>query len=561
MAALRVKGAIEGAKSFLEFLDDTLGVGAKLTPAQRVWTRVALDDVDPIDLETEEEQALAAEMFDFYDPEDPAHDRHLERVTPAARGVVAMLKGARAGGTWICALYLLYRAIVADLSALADGEVAFAPIVAPDMDTAGQALRFAAGAARAVPSLNELIESSTSEALRLRRRDGHEVEIVVRAASRGGKATRGRSYVAGLLDESAFFLDRDTGVVNDEEVFRSVDVRVITGGKTCVISTAWLESGLLHELVEHNLGSPRTALASVTPTELMREGDEEVAQRVANARERDPENAAREFDCVAFTGGSDVMFPLALLTACHDAPAVPVGTMSAGGDFGFRRDSAAIATVRSANSRHELDQLDEVRPQKGSPLKPSKVVGRFAKLVKRCGAKSLATDLAYVESIREHLDEAGLTLTELPSGQAGKADVHMVTKTAMREGRLRLSRPAEVTDTEQKRHLQTLLAQLGKIVQRPVPGGGLVISIPRDKTGHGDIASAFLAAVWFAERMTGQTASTSSGTREGAQFSSGPRAGELIQVEVVDGVGVRVGAPGARTSSRRDGNPGYSGGF
>src|SRR5206468_4919087 len=106
-----------------------------------------------------------------------------------------------------------------------------------------------------------------------------------------------------LLDEASFFRDPDSGVINDTETYRAMVVRVLPGGKMLVISTAWLEGGLLHELVQMNHGNPSGAVASICPTLEMRT-DARIRQIVDEERERDAENAAREFDCVAFGSGS-----------------------------------------------------------------------------------------------------------------------------------------------------------------------------------------------------------------------------------------------------------------
>jgi hypothetical protein len=111
-------------------------LGVTLTPAQRVLALVAFDGVQPAALDGEDRE-LAARL---YGP--------IDEVPASARGVLVAVCGARAGKTRVLgALYSLFRALTADLSRLAPGEIAVALIVAPDMRLARQCLGYALGAA------------------------------------------------------------------------------------------------------------------------------------------------------------------------------------------------------------------------------------------------------------------------------------------------------------------------------------------------------------------------------------------------------------------------------
>lgn len=292
------------AITFLAFLEQ---LKVSLTPAQRVLVRVAFDDVAPASLEGDDRQ-LAVDLFG-----------EIETIPPEARAVLALLKGARIGGTWLCALYLLYRSLTADLRGLAAGEMAFAPIVAPDMKTGGQARRYALGAAQSLPSIARLIESESADGFVIRREhDRRLVAIETLAASRGGSALRGRTMVAALMDESSFFRDPDSGVVNDAELYRAIAPRVLVGGKLCIISTAWMRSGLLWDLIGRNFGKPATAIACVAPTLLVRTDSRQLARIVEEERARDPQNAAREFDCEPFDGTASAFIDPAAVDAMVD---------------------------------------------------------------------------------------------------------------------------------------------------------------------------------------------------------------------------------------------------
>lgn len=278
------------ALPFVDFQRDVLKVSRTLQ--QRVLFKVGIDHVDPCTL-PDDERSVARDLFG-----------EVDTIPASARGTFALLKGARVGGTLAGGEMLLWAALTVDLSGLAAGEQAFSVAVAPDMKLANQPLRYALGAAKAAPDIARLIKSESADGFTLRRHDGRLVSIERLAASRGGTGLRGRTLAACLMDESSFFYDADSGVVNDAELERAVSPRIVPGGKLMITSTAWMRSGLLWDLVQKNHGDPKTCVAAIAPTLFLRPNDQKVASEVAKKRESDPENAAREFDCVPFGGGA-----------------------------------------------------------------------------------------------------------------------------------------------------------------------------------------------------------------------------------------------------------------
>src|SRR6185295_13281865 len=164
---------------FCIFVRDVLRV--RLTDAQRVLAQVAFDGAQPRDLESNDRK-LAFELFGS-----------VQEIPPQAHAVLVAVCGARSGKTYVLgALYSLWRALTADLSALAPGELAVAVVVAPDLRLGRQCVRFALGAARTVAAITTLIQSETADGFTLRRPDsGAQVSIEALPATRGGSALRG----------------------------------------------------------------------------------------------------------------------------------------------------------------------------------------------------------------------------------------------------------------------------------------------------------------------------------------------------------------------------------
>jgi catechol 2,3-dioxygenase-like lactoylglutathione lyase family enzyme len=469
--------------TFLRFLTTVLRFVP--TPAQSVLVRVYFDDEDPATF-TYEDQALAVLLFG-----------ELDDVPDVAREVLVLVKGARIGGTYLCACYLLFRALMADLSGLAPGEHASALIVGPDMRLGRQALRYARGAVASVPALEEMVIADGSDAFTLEREDGQRVAIETLPATRGGSALRGRSLVAAQFTESCFFRDADSGVVNDAECFRGVRPRVMPGGKTVLESTPWIEAGITFELFRDNFGDPKTAIAARAPTTLMRP-DAAMRARVQAEEARDAENAAREFGAEFVGGGAAMLFDAhsTKLAVDESRPLVSLARAEAvqgwGGDLALVSDSSVLAGVDRVGDHYALLEIEEHRPAKGEPLKLSEVIASFAIVLARHGATSFTADGHVREPAREWTDLAGIQVEDAPNGNAGKWETYAFFATLLREGRFTMARHPR------------LEAQLRAVVSKPMQGGGYRITSPRRPGGgHGDIVSAVVLAVWAASQMGG----------------------------------------------------------
>jgi hypothetical protein len=456
---------------FVPFVRDVLRI--KLTPAQRVLCLVAFDGVEPCNL-TGADRDLARQLFG-----------EVERVPESARAVLVAVCGARSGKTYVLdALYSLWRALTADLSALAAGELGVAVVVAPDVRLARQALRFALGAARATPSIAPLIKTVSTDSFVLKRPDGHSVSVEVLPATRGGSALRGRSLVSAVLDECAFF--RDEGfVVNDSEVFRAVAPRVLPGGMVVICSTPWAEAGLLFDEYRKNWNEPRTALVAHAPTLLMNPAK---AAEVARETERDPENARREFGAEFLPYGSGLFFDSVsidrALAAGAEVRVTPptTGRVAIGGDLGLVRDASGFVAIH-AHEFFDVAEVFELRPTKGAPLKLSEVVPQGFDFATRHGSRRIHVDHHVLQPAQEYVPDE-CSLEPIEGGQDAKVERYTTVRNLMNEGRIRIPR----TYTR-------LANQLREVLAKPMPGGGLHISLPRRAGVHGDVGASFVVGV------------------------------------------------------------------
>lgn len=469
--------------SFTEFAQTWLGV--ELMPAQRVLCLVAFDGVEPQDL-VGRERELARELFG-----------QLDAIPETARDVIAVIIGARSGKTYLFALRLLHLALVVDLSTLAPGEEAVGLIIAPDIELAEQALNFIRGAIGTNETLLSMVVSDTTEWIDLKRPDGEIASIRVRAAAKGGKTGRGKSLFCALLDEACFFRDSNYAV-NDDEVFKAVQPRIIPGGQLLMPSTPWTESGLLYTMWKKCFGAENANyLAAHAPTLLMTLRADGTYFRqtdviVAKERERDPENARREFDAEPMGGGAVHFFDPIALAACidEDMPAIvprktPFERAWMGLDTAFRKNPTGGVVARATGPRGSMvivAECVEITPPKGGMLKPSTTIQSLVVRAKFHHAEALVADQHYIETVRENA--GGLTLIEAPSVPA---DAYTVVRDGIAEGRVKIS----------AQHGR-LIAQLRDVMSKPTAGGNISISSPTRGTSHGDVASAFVLAMWKA---------------------------------------------------------------
>ena len=453
-------------RSFIEFAART---GVKLTAGQIEYARVAFDGERPSD--TELARKIWGDVGDL---------------PPNIRDVVSAVFGARGGKSLLAGLRILHIGLTTPLHTLARDEEAVCLIVAPDLATARITLRFAHGAALA---LGLTLDADSADGFTVKRE--RPVRIEVRAASAGGMTGRGRTMPCAVLDECAFFRDRATGKVNDEDIFAGISPRIMAGGQLIVNSTPWAQTGLLYGLWERNWGRPKDALVAYAPTSLMRAEHPDILRQVERERIRDPQNARREFDA-EFTavGGAAFFDPRAIADAIvGELPLVEGSTRAMGGDFAFRRNASAFVGVQLHDQWIDVVSVDELVPE-GGPLKPSDVCAAGAAAAKAIGADEIVADGHYRESITENLFSHDVGFVIGPEGATGKAERYQLVRALLHEGRIRLPRH------------EKLIRQLREVVSKSLAGGGLSIDSPVWKTGeHGDIADAFVFAVWRAHRI------------------------------------------------------------
>ena len=483
----------EDRLTYLDFVD---GLGVVLTPAQRLFAAVAFDHQQPDDSD------LAVKLFGRQKPSQMV-------MPPETVKTAAAVCGRGSGKSLLGGTRVLHLAMTVDVSRLQPREVAVCPVIAPDLDTAKVVVRFALGAAESLGLRIVNRVADGEEDFSIVRANGKRVRIVARAASAGGKAIRGRFMPCAVMDEAAFFRDSNHKV-NDQDIFDALKPRLAPEGQLVLLSSPWTESGLLYDLWRRNYGKPFDAVVAHAPTGLMRADDESILRDIELERKVDPEKCARERDADFMTSNAAAFFNPRAVAAmmCPDVVRTALSTKAVGGDFAFRRNStafvacetheitvgaAADGTGGSVKRVYDIPDMLEEMPR-GKPLKPSEICAKGAEFARESGCDEIIADGHYRETVVEELGKGGITHIIAPEGATGKAEVAQVVRNLMHEGAVRLNTAHPLADK--------LIRQLREISSRPLSGGGISLDSPTWRTGeHGDLASAFLLAVWRAYRL------------------------------------------------------------
>lgn len=485
-------------------------------------------------------------------PGEPANDGLLwngDRLPSRRPRLVVLRTGVRAGKTLISVLALLLSVLTcrfrrpptpeelargvrpaADgMVGVRTGELVRAVIVAPRLELTRAPFAHLVSTMNASPALKALfVAKPLAESCKIRRPDGHEVEIKCLAADAGGANLRSTWLAGALFDEADFHDDEDKSV-NLTENLRACAARMLTGAQIWIPSSPWAEGSafdkLIGEIFKEQLRDGRLAFHSDTFSMNPTANREEAAAM----RRTDPDNAAREYDAIPFGAGAELFYPedairqtftrTEVYLASGDGNRIevlvpePRYAHTAGGDLGFRGNSSALSISRSEVGRVRLAFRLELRPERGKSLKPSEVVREFAFWCMRYGAPAIIGDRHYADTAHEELSKLRRALEDPSKADAGQrawvervracpfartakvpmyiewdtsqkhtAEAHTEMRRRMQEGLVEL--PADDRMREQCRETK----------RRAGTGGHVQILLPRKGMAHGDLWGATVIA-------------------------------------------------------------------
>lgn len=322
-----------------------------------------------------------------------------------------------------------------------------------------------------------------------------------------------------------FFFANDGHTVNDRTIYNAIlpafGVPPTAGTQLWITSTPWVaELGLLEELLKDHWGHPGRVLcaADVTSYDLRGVRDEGQLREGYDEETYSREILARPFPAGAgtFFHGPDVAAALELMP-----PAGPAEELGAGGDFAFDRDSSALVIAkRHRGGVFSVSLALEEKP----PMIDVQVCSRFAAATKRAGLDRIAADTWLQRSVSGHLAEHDVAFVGAPAGEQGKRETYIAAKSLLANHQLALGALPEAM----RRRIQV---QLRQVIAQELTGGALKITSPRppsrkalaagevQETGHGDVVSALVLALWMAGSTRPDLWSASAEEEHGGDYS------------------------------------------
>jgi hypothetical protein len=302
--------------------------------------------------------------------------------------------GRRAGKTRVAAALSVHIGAI-ETHALAPGETGFVLLLASSKSQASIAFRFIVGMLEASPILRQQIENVTANEVLLKG------NIVIGVHANSFRTVRGRTILAVVFDEVAFWRD-ETTAQPDIETYRAViPALAARNGMLIGISTGYRKIGLLHQKHHDHFGkSGDDVLVIQGPTATFNPTIK--ASVIDKAMASDPEAAASEWgggfrdDISAFLDDATVD---AAIDHARPLELPPRGLkyVAFSDASGGRHDAFTLAIAHAEGERFIVDVVRGTKP----PFDPSSVVATYAALLKEYGIGKIRADnyaAAWVET-------------------------------------------------------------------------------------------------------------------------------------------------------------------
>ena len=381
--------------------------------------------------------------------------------------------GRRGGKSLVLALIAAYLATFKDWTPfLTPGERGHVIIIAADKKQAGSIFRYLK-ALLSIPLLGNLIERETQEVIELSNR------ISIEVLTANFRTVRGRTVVASLCDELAFWMSDENSSSPDSEIIAALRpaAATIPGAVLLKASSPYARRGVLYEDHRKHFGQDSDVLVWQADTRTM---NPTVPQSFIDAEtEKDPANAAAEYGAQFRTDVESFIarevIDAAVVAGRYELPPLMEHTYFAFVDpSGGSADSMTLAISHREGDVAVLDLVREVKP----PFNPSEVVGEFVQELRRYGIGYVRGDRYGAEWVASQFRERGI---EYRVSDQAKSDIYKELLPLLNSGKIAL--------LDHPR----LIAQLCGLERRTARSGK--DSIDHAPGGHDDIANAVAGAL------------------------------------------------------------------
>ena len=356
---------------------------------------------------------------------------------------------------------------------LRPGELGSVLCVANTAKQAGIVFGFIRGNLLGDPVLASLIRRETADTIEL----VNNVEITV--APPNFRSIRGRTVIAAILDEVAFYADEEAAA-SDVELYAAIlpAMATIPGAMLFGLSSPHGRSGLLYQKFTESFGKDDPDVLVIRgPSKLL---NPTLDQRlIDDALERDPERAASEY-LAEFRDDVGAFLDRELVERCTDAGVtqrapLPGVDYAMAADFSDgKSDSTAAAIAHLEDGVVVLDALFERRP----PFPPSEVFRELAAFARPFRIARVVIDKFAAGLVGDGLRAVGLS-SEVREASTSDTYLHVVP--AFAEGAVRLI---------EDRRLHHQLTQLQRHVRA---SGGAFVTHPA--RSHDDLAAAVASVI------------------------------------------------------------------
>jgi hypothetical protein len=283
--------------------------------------------------------------------------------------------GRRAGKSRILATVAVYLACFRNWQPyLAAGELGHVMILARDRAQAKSIFNFVGGLIAGSPLLANLIIGETQETIELRGR------VVIEIHTSSFRAVRGRTLIAGLLDEIAFWEVSEHSSNPDVEVLNALrpSLATVPGAMLLAASSPFARCGALWRTYERHFGKDESApLVWQAPTRAM---NETVPQEFIDAQLAEDGAANRAEYLAEFRSDIEGFVKLDIVKACVADGVRELPFVRGTKYFGFcdpsggSSDSFTAAVAHREGDKVIIDCIRERRP----PFSPDNVCAELA---------------------------------------------------------------------------------------------------------------------------------------------------------------------------------------
>ena len=392
------------------------------------------------------------------------------------------IAGRRSGKSRMAAALATYLAAFVDWTKkLAPGEPGFVLTLSPTIAQAELITEYCRAFLEESPILRRKVIASNKKEIRL---DGN---ITIAAHPNSFRSTRGRTLLAAIMDEAAFYRD-ETSAIPDIESYRAlVPSLATTRGLLIGISSPYRKMGLLYNKHRESFGKddPDVLVVQGASTKFNPTIDSRVIDR---AKESDPEAALAEWDAEFRQDISGLFDERAIDSSINRERPLEL-TRGRNTYFCFldasggRHDHFTCCIGYREGMRETARFVTAVLRGAKPPLDPHEVTHHFVQLAKRYGVQKIYGDNYSAEWLAQAVKDAGASyeVCELPKSKLYLEAVPHFSRAAI-----------EIPD------IPILIRELKLLERRLQPSGREAVDHPTG--GSDDYANALVGCMYFAMR-------------------------------------------------------------